>query len=289
MIDRFQTALADLYRDLRDRRLLVPALALLLAMLAVPVLLSSDPPDLPAPAPSVDHGAASATEAAVLAEQTGVRDYRKRLAGLGERNPFESRFAPPEGSGDGGGGSFAGEAASAPPAADPGIAAPPSLSDPGIAGTAPVAEPEPPRSTAAADSGAPDPTATGSEPAEDGAVAGSPTAMLDATVPFYAATVDVSIGPIGKGRIYGGVENLEFLPDEKTPLVALVGVTPSGDEAVFSVARGVIDTHGEGSCAPKKPAPCEFVTLEVGEDRYLNYEPNGKTYRLKLLDTTLPH
>ncbi len=43
--------LTDLYRDMRDRRLLIPALALIVTALAIPVLLKTDPP-APVPAPS---------------------------------------------------------------------------------------------------------------------------------------------------------------------------------------------------------------------------------------------
>jgi hypothetical protein len=41
--------LTDLYRDLRDRRLMVPAVALAVALIAVPMALSSSAPTSTAP------------------------------------------------------------------------------------------------------------------------------------------------------------------------------------------------------------------------------------------------
>ena len=82
--------LNNLYRDMRDRRLLLPALALIIAVIAVPAALSSSsattaPPPAPAAA-GLAHEAA--TSPAVLTEQLGVTDYRKRLDADQEQEPL---------------------------------------------------------------------------------------------------------------------------------------------------------------------------------------------------------
>src|SRR6266571_5111065 len=74
--------LNNLYRDMRDRRLLLPALALIFALIAVPVALSSSSATTaPPPAPAATGGSArdAATSPAVLTEQLGVTNYRQRL------------------------------------------------------------------------------------------------------------------------------------------------------------------------------------------------------------------
>jgi hypothetical protein len=86
--------LNDLYRDLRARRLLIPAAALAVALVAVPVLLSTDSPSAPPPAPPPP-AEATAAQPAVLAETVGIRDYRKRLEALKSKNPFKQKFALP--------------------------------------------------------------------------------------------------------------------------------------------------------------------------------------------------
>ena len=90
--------LSDVYRDLRDRHLLLPRLALLIALIAVPILLKgSDPPPHRAPGGAgADRGKSSSLTAAVLADDAvSVRNYRKRLEELKSKNPFKPQFEVP--------------------------------------------------------------------------------------------------------------------------------------------------------------------------------------------------
>ncbi len=84
--------LTDLYRDLRDRHLLLPAVALIVALVAVPMVLAKDeaPPPLGPPPPTDE---TAATVPAVLAgTEVSVRDYTKRLEQLKSKNPFDQQF-----------------------------------------------------------------------------------------------------------------------------------------------------------------------------------------------------
>ncbi len=272
--------LSDLYRDLRDRRMLVPAIALLVAILAVPLLLSSSAAEEVAPlAPTAAVEGAAATEPAVLVEQAGIRDYRKRLSALKSRNPFDQQFTlPPAGAAvvgevDGGLGVPVSTGETADAVATVGAAT--------ASGSSPVA-PASISPTTSDDSDAA--TSDGVAPASE------PTEAVEATPPppeirFYAGRVDVSIGPLGEATEYNDVRYLSFLPNEEAPVVAYLGLLEGGDEAIFSISSAVTMGEGEGSCAPKKPAPCQFLTLKVGEERYMTYGTDGPTYRLKLLDT----
>lgn len=267
--------LSDLYRDLRDRRLLFPVIALAVAIVAVPVLLGgSEPVAAPAPAPlASDEGIA--VESAVLVEQSGIRNYSKRLAVLKKKNPFEQKFVLPEG----------GETATGEDAA---------------AGADPIIPADAASSGESADAlGSPSALPTGSSgvstPEAD--LAAPETSEVPETVEstepappeirFYAGRVDVSMGPIGEGEEYEDVRYLSFLPNDKAPVVAYLGLVGGGDRAIFSISSDVEMGEGSGSCAPKKPAPCQFLTLKVGEERYMSYGTGGETYRLKLLDTQI--
>jgi hypothetical protein len=267
---------SDLFKDLRDRRLLVPALALIVALIAVPVLLASpaEPPPPPAPIAALPEGA-GAVDAAVLAEQTGIRSYKKRLAELKETNPFEQKFALPTPE------SVALE--------EPTSAAVSSSQDSSVASSS--------TSTSALSESISSSTTSTSDTTID------QTTIEDTTIQetaepieveppkpelrFFADRVDVKFGPLGHTRDYDGVRHLEFLPDDKAPVVAFVGLAGSGDQAVFSISSDVVETRGEGSCAPKKPSPCEFLTVKEGEERHLKYGLDGKTYRLKLRETRI--
>src|SRR4051794_35681552 len=90
--------LDGLYRDLRDRRMLLPAIALVVALFAVPILLKSQASTTSAPAATPDISSDSASDAAVPAvvtQELGVTQYRKRLDQLNSKNPFHQQYTTP--------------------------------------------------------------------------------------------------------------------------------------------------------------------------------------------------
>jgi hypothetical protein len=265
----------DLYSDMRDRRLLIPALALLVALVAVPLLLSgsSEPAVPPPPVTSaVDAEDAAAVAPAVLAEEVGVRNYRKRLASLRETNPFAQKFTLPAGGGGGGGGG-------------------------GGVGSGATTETSTSTSTTISGSGA-STTVTETSSSTESIPSGDSTTEIDNTtvdqttveqepeIRFFAGRVDVTVGQLGKAKKIEDVRRLDFLPNDKAPVVAFIGLREGAERALFSVSSDVAETKGDGSCAPKKPAPCQFLTLAVGDERRFKFA-DGRTYRLKLLATHL--
>lgn len=87
----------DLYEDLRDRRLLPLVGLVLVAIVAVPFLLSSgsDPKPVtvkPAPKPA----GASASALTVVRATPGIRDYRKRLRRRTPTDPFRQHSGKPD-------------------------------------------------------------------------------------------------------------------------------------------------------------------------------------------------
>lgn len=87
---------ADLYYDLRDRRLLLPLALVLVAIAAVPFLLGGSDSELP-PAPPAGAGVVTEQGAsaslAVVEATPGLRDYEKRLGNRTPSDPFEPRYA----------------------------------------------------------------------------------------------------------------------------------------------------------------------------------------------------
>jgi hypothetical protein len=267
----------DVYADLRDRRLLIPVAALLVALIGVPVFLASDPQPTPAPPVAVADDEASEVSAAVLVEQSGIRNYRKRLAQLKEQDPFDQKFALPS-PGDVAIDEENAEAAGIDTGADAADT------------SAPVSSSSTPSTDEITDSISE--SVTQASPPVDSTV--QETTTVTETKPveppkpqvrFFDDRVDVALGPLGHVRKYDDVRSLDFLPEDKTPVITFVGLAGNGESAVFSISSDVFETSGEGSCAPKKPAACQYLTLKEGEERRLKYEPNGKTYRLKLRET----
>jgi hypothetical protein len=249
--------LTDVARDLRDRHLLIPVVALLVAIVAVPVLLKSSAEPAPPPPPAADALDGAATQPAVLAESVTGRDYRERLAELKSKNPFRQAFTAPK-IGD-----------------DQGIAEVADSLDTGAA----------PAPTDASDAGTATDTSTGTSTSTSSSSdsGGDNSSSQHPTIRFYTYRIDVSVGPQGDLKERNGVDQLTLLPSSSKPVVAFLGITGSGRQAVFSVSDDVSATSGEGSCAPS-PSTCHYLTLRTGQSRTFDYTPNGLTYRLKLRD-----
>ncbi|HEY8816805.1 MAG TPA: hypothetical protein VIP57_17130, partial [Candidatus Dormibacteraeota bacterium] len=92
--------LADLYYDLRDRRLLPLVALVVVAIAAVPFLLGGEveQPTLPPPGAVALGSSGEKTSRLTVVEATpGLRDYRKRLRGRSPTDPFLQRYTEPAG------------------------------------------------------------------------------------------------------------------------------------------------------------------------------------------------
>jgi hypothetical protein len=273
---RSSTFLNDFYRDLRDRRLLLPIAGLAVAIVAVPMLIgggpeATAPPPTPAP---VDAEAGAELAPAVLASDPGVRDYRQRLAKLKESNPFVQKFTLPNpeqaalesvSSGAGGSSSSSGDSVS--------TGASSASSTTSVTDTV--------TDTTVTDSGGDITTSTDTVTTDTSSSEGHSKPPKTVTR-FYAGRVDVTVGPRGDAKPIDDVRVLDFVPSEKDPVVAFLGLSHGTEAAVFSVSRDVVQTDGQGSCSPKPPAACEYLTLREGEQRTLTFA-DGTTYRLRVL------
>jgi hypothetical protein len=273
----------DLYRDLRDRRLLLPSLALIVALIAVPVLLLK--PAEPAPAPPAVAATADASEvtSAVLVDSSvDVRNYRKRLAKLKSKNPFTQHFGVANSPNVADNGGLSADNTAAPPVANPnGTPSTPPPAPTGGGSTSTSVSSGSPTSPATT---TPDTTTPDSGSGDSG---GSGDTQAPPQIRFVAGRVDVTVGPIGEGKDIDNVKYLTFLPNDKDPIAAFVGLTTSGENAraVFALSSLAEVSGGDGVCAPHKPAPCQFLTLKPGEERFIKY--NDKTYRLKVRGTSV--
>jgi hypothetical protein len=262
--------LVDVYRDLRDRRLLLPALVLLVAIVAVPLALSSsstEPAAPPAPAAAAGSDKATAAEAAVLTRQLGVSDYRKRLEQFKSKNPFRQHFALPNITSKVQGSS---------------VTVPTSGATSGITGASDGSTSTTSTSTTTTSStSSSSPTSstsapTTSEPSQDQTP--KPTTEL------VQRRVDVKVGKEGSPlEERDGVKQLTMLPDGTTPVVAFLGTSENGKHAYFVVSTDVSNVSGDGNCLTTTPT-CQFLSLQEGEAESFDYTPDLSTYNLRLLN-----
>jgi hypothetical protein len=251
--------LTDVYRDLRDRHLLLPVVALIVALVAVPMVLANEeaPPPL-GPPPPTDETAAT-VPAVVAGTEVSVRDYTKRLEELKSKNPFDQQF--PAASLD-----TLDESG-----AESGTSTGTTTADAGGLSLGATAGTTSTPSDTAPDTGAGATDNTSGDPDEDDP---EPVDRL------FVRRVDVLVGIQGDLKSRKGVEPMTVLPNDATPVLAFLGTDEAGKQAAFVLSSDVSSVGGDGTCVPSPN--CLFITLEKGESVTLDYDPNGQTYELKL-------
>ena len=260
--------LGNLYRDMRDRHLLIPAVALVVALLAVPVLLKSHSS---ATTPAVAVGNAtksdSAAVPAVVTQQLAGTQYQKRLDHLTSKNPFHQQFTTPPASaqvhvtssGTGASTSTSSTATSTSTGTGSLPASSPTSSTPSTGGTS-----SPPV-------GATSPS-TGSSPS---ATDTKPTSHL------YTYRVSVKVGEPGQLAARPEVDSLALLPSKSRPILSFLEA--NGKQALFLVSTDVDSVKGDGRCVPR-PADCQYIVMRAGDKASFHYAPSNKRFNLVLKD-----
>jgi hypothetical protein len=250
--------LANLYRDMRDRHLLLPALALVVGMLAVPILLKSHSTNHGAPpAHASGKGGVDSAVPAVVREELGVTNYKKRLDHLQSKNPFHQQYTAAPDSAQ----AQAAPSASAPSGSSSG--APPgdtSVSPPPV--SSPSVSPSP-------STGSPTPsTSTQAQPTK-------PTFHL------YTYRVSVKVGEANDLKKRSEVSSLALLPSKHRPIVSFLEA--NGKQALFLISTDVDSVSGDGRCVPH-PRDCQYIIMRPGDKAHFDYTPDGKRYNLVLVD-----
>jgi hypothetical protein len=246
--------LSNLYRDMRDRRMLIPAIALVAALIAVPFVLgksSSSPPPL-APAAATGGNGESALEPAVLTKQVGVTDYRKRLDQLNSKDPFRRHFM------------------ALPKSAKLTTTSSSSVtSSTTTGGTSSSGLSSPSGGSVSGGSTVSATTTTTPSTGSGSGNSNSSTAGKPASPILYSFRVSVAVGPAGDLTDRENVKRTAYLPGKNRPLVSFTGVSEDAKHAIFAVSKDVSN--------------CNFLQLKPGHKASLDYAPEGdRTYNLKL-------
>jgi hypothetical protein len=256
--------LKGIVTDLRQRRLWIVAVALAVALVAIPVLLSKKASSTPvAQLPSTGASASLSTGGpAVTVEGT---PNQSQLSGKG-RNPFTPQAAASHVSGGsaaaaaaaGGSAGAIGAVGSAAGGATGSVGTIPGAGSTGTGGStdtgggsvasppAPVAPVTPPTpSPAPSPSPAPQP---------------QPAGLRDTQSYRVALSVTNSSG--GLNRI-DPLERLSVVPSQSDPMLVELGVLKGGHRVLFAVQPGTV-VRGPGSCTPG-PIDCEVLSLATNQ------------------------
>lgn len=273
--------LADVYYDMRDRRLLPVVALVVVAIAAVPFLMGGS--EEPAPAETPEQAAQSArleiedgSTLAVVESKPGLRDYRKRLKGRTPTDPFIQRYtgvpatsqleSTEVGAVASGGGESTSVSVTETEESITEVEGPGSSTG---TGTAPS-----PVGDGSGGGGSNGGASNGKGPPDDGI---DPDGMR-----FFGFRPDVRFGVAGSGdlNLYEDLALGSLLPKKK-PLLVFIGVSESGERAAFDVSPEVALVRGNGACIGGMQG-CRLLFLREGEAVDLLTESAGRSFRLKV-------
>jgi hypothetical protein len=265
---KFPPVLRDLYSDLRDRRLL-PLLALVLvAIVAVPFLLSESPPEAPPPSSAGSANPAEAAQASsltVVEAHPGLRDYRRRLRGRAPTDPFHQRFSGPM------------------------------LKGAKLRSVTETGESPSESSSTTSESGGSvgdvieGESGGGGKPANPGGTNSSPASPQTQAFTF-AMKVQIShteeqedgSQKMGEPVVREGVRPLTPLPGEKAPVVTYLGANLETGKAIFMISKDVTAAFGDAKCISGTDS-CELMEIEKGFPETFEYGPNEVRYKFNVI------
>lgn len=261
--DRINEWGKQVYRDLDDRHMLIPAILLAVAIIAVPLLLgggsSSDTVATPVP-PAAEAAPASMTGSAevdpvVLTDVPGLRDYHQRLDEFASRNPFKQQMTGGSGgSGDGG----------------------------GAGGTGSGSTTDSATSTGSTSTGSTSTDTSGTSSTGSTTPTTPPDGGGDVETKYIQITLDVKVGRPGKAKVLEDVDPLSYLPGKQTPVVQYVQGDLAATKAAFVVSPAVVSSEGDGNCDPGRNN-CQFLLMKKGDEQHFEYGDKLKVFKLKVL------
>jgi hypothetical protein len=267
------TLLADLYYDLRDRRLLPLIALVLVAIVATPFLLSQgseaeEAIPVPAAIQALKEGGAHRTSSLTVVEANpGLRDYRKRLRGRTPLDPFRT-FGKPSLKGAQLGGESEGEGGGSSGSSTP------------TTSTSTTVKTQQTSTTKTTNTTSPG-GANGSQP---GGTNGS-------HVVFFAWAIDAKIVKTVDGKqqdpiVKEHVLSETPLPGEKTPVVTYMGPAREGKKptgkALLLVSNEVRSVAGDAKCLSGDET-CQLLEVEPGFPEVFTYGENEDKYTITVL------
>jgi hypothetical protein len=254
------SVLTSMIKELRERKLWPIAVLLIVALVAVPVLLSKQAPtNLVTPEPNAALPYSSGTTLPAISIKTTPGN--SKLPGKG-RDPFTPYHV--------------GQSTTATVASVPA-----STTSTGSSGTGSTGASTGTGSTSSSGAGA-----TGSTPSTTATPAPTTPSPAPTTPPKPAPTgleatqsYEVSLAittPSGGLNTIDPLERLSVMPSVKQPLLTELGVLQGGKQVVFVVEPGAV-VSGPATCTPG-PIDCEIITLSPGQTEGVSQQtPTGST------------
>jgi hypothetical protein len=236
---------SEIYYGLDERHLLPLVVVLLAAIVAVPLALSESPESNPvADATPYSAASSSTTQVVVAKSAPGLRDYRKRLAGLRAKDPFKQQFSDAEEAGT----------------------------------TAPAEE----ATGSGEETGEETGTTEGGGTSGSTATVTHHIAYYSWTIDVRIVPVSSNGKPsTAKPTVRRDQPELTMLPGRQTPATIFMGPSSDGKKALMLVSSNVTAVFGEATCVLGGET-CEMVALEPGVPETFVYGGNQRIFRIEL-------
>jgi len=249
--------LLDLWHDLQEKRMWPVAAVLLLALVAVPVVLSKSS-ETPSAAPvKAARTAPDPKDLKALASVKLTEADESRGSSLDTFDP-SNPFRPP---------AKIEKAAREDAGGAPSTVSGGSAGDDGGSGDGSTGGDT--GSTGGGDTGS-----TGGGGGDTGSTGGGTP-----TTTQFRYVVDVTFTANGRKRHIKSMERLEMLPSESSPLLLFLGVSANAGNAVFLV-DSTLQAAGEGRCKPRA-RECAFLYIGAGSEHEFTNE-DGDSYTLRI-------
>lgn len=248
--------LLDLLHDLREKRMAPVAIVLLVALVAVPLVLTKPGDgDGKAEEPAADQATAAEAgsgQGLVQTVEEGPSAGDSDLSVFHPKDPFKSAVRARR------------------PGPRDGVA---QLVSPSVGSSSP----------GIGSGSAPAPSGGGGANVSPPSTTPSPGVVRRVTK-AYTYVVDLRFGPTGDERLRRGVRRLGILPSDRDPLVVFLGVSSDARRAVFMVDSRASQS-GEGTCRPSLKT-CTFLYLRAEQDHDEQFvsDATGREYHMTLLD-----
>jgi hypothetical protein len=258
---------ADLFYDLRDRRLLPLVALVLVAIVAVPFLLGGGSKEaaVPPPVPAVvaAQSSAEAAQLTVVRSKPGLRDYRKRLAGREPTDPFKQRYNAPVLNGA-------------------------ELKSQSTTSTSSSTSTETTSTTTSPEAASPG----GSAPSPDEGSSGGGNGGSPQKITIFSFAIDVRIAhtetdadgtttmsePTTRTRVLPTTP----LPGAKAPVITYMGMGKKPDHALLMVSNEVKSIYGDAECLSGTET-CQLLEVETTFPETFVYGPNDVRYKINVL------
>ncbi len=271
-VNNLMSTVNNLISDLREKRLLPVAAALVVALVAVPLLLSTSATSTPA-TPAVLGAVVTAPGSAVPAVSVSTSAQVSRLNGRA-RDPFTPQVAPAATLAPSGPASISPTGGA--PAGSAGATG--STGATGQAGSTGAPGSIPSTASTGSSGGGAAPPILPSTPPKPAVPGLSPTES-------YHVAVSITNASGGFDRI-DPLERLSVLPSQQHPLLIELGVLKGGHRVLFAVEPGAVLT-GPGTCTPG-PIDCEILSLGLDQiEGVAMHSPTGAIPLAQFAVTTI--